>query len=158
MYAILFIATMLGMGLIARIKNDIIRAAIGIPMVVAMFCLGMLTFASAISAQWKPDRADYVKQSNGNFSLVTDNLGDAIDICVETLKANGVVVKPTHVDKRDNITPIFIRTKDEGDNNLLFAYVTKKELGQFVVCFRYVPNEDGEFIEDFVILRYESMD
>lgn len=158
MYAILFIATMLGMGLIARIKNDIIRAAIGIPMVVAMFCLGMLTFASAISAQWKPDRADYVKQSNGNFSLVTDNLGDAIDICVETLKANGVVVKPTHVDKRDNITPIFIRTKDEGDKNLLFAYVTKRELGQYVVCFRYVPNEDGEFIEDFVILRYESMD
>jgi hypothetical protein len=158
MYAILFIATMLGMGLVVRIKNDILRAAIGIPMLVAMFCLSMLTFASAISAQWKPDRPDYVKQSNGNFSLVTDNLVDAIDICVETLKTNGVVVKPTHVDKRDNITPIFIRTKDKGDNNLLFAYVTKKELGHYVVCFRYVPNEDGEFIEDFVILRYEGLD
>lgn len=158
MYAILLALTAIGMMAVARIKNDILRAAIGIPMVVAMFCLGMLTFASAVSAQWKPDRADYVKQGNGNFSLVTDNLGDAIDICVETLKANGVVVKPTHVDKRDNITPIFIRTKDEGDNNLLFAYVTKKELGQYVVCFRYVPNQDGEFIEDFVILRYESMD
>lgn len=117
-----------------------------------------LLCAGTANAQWKPDRPDYIKDSNGNFSLVTDNLGDAIDICVETLKANGVVVKPTHVDKRDNITPIFIRTKDEGDNNLLFAYVTKKELGQYVVWFRYVPNQDGEFIEDFVILRYKSME
>ena len=158
MYAILLALCAIGMMAAARIKNDILRAAIGIPIVVAMFCLGILTFASAVSAQWKPDRADYVKQGNGNFSLMTDDLGDAIDICVETLKANGVVVKPTHVDKRDNITPIFIRTKDDGDNNLLFAYVTKKELGQYVVCFRYVPNQDGEFIEDFVILRYESMD
>jgi hypothetical protein len=155
MHVKILIASMVGMAIVTRIKNEYVRASIGVPLV-AFIMFMMLSMS--VSAQWKPDRADYIKESNGNFSLMTDDLSDAINICVETLKANGVVVKPTHVDKRDNITPIFIRTKDDGDNNLLFAYVTKKELGQYVVCFRYVPNQDREFIEDFVILRYESME
>lgn len=157
MYATLFIATMLGMGLVARIKNDIIRAAIGIPMVVAMFCLGMLTFASAISAQWKPDRPDYIKDSHGNFTLIVNDRSEAIEICLTTLQANGVNLKKSFIDKKDDITPIFIRAK-ENDSILLLAYVTKKQFGEFKICFMNVANEYGEISEDFMTLRYEGLD
>lgn len=157
MYATLFIATMLGMGLVARIKNDIIRASIGIPMVVAMFMFGMLTFASAISAQWKPDRPDYTKDSQGNFTLIVKDRSDAIDICLTTLQANGVNLKNSFIDKKDDITPIFIRAK-ENDSILLLAYVTKKEFGEYKICFMNVANEDGEISEDFMTLRYEGME
>lgn len=152
----LLIASMVGMAIVTRIKNEYIRASIGVPLVA--FIMFML-LAMSVSAQWKPDRSDYIKESTGNFSLLTENMSDAIDICTTTLKANGVIVKSNHVDKKDNITPIFIRTQDQNDKgHLLFAYVTKREYGMYAVCFRYILNESGEFNEDFVVLKYESMD
>jgi len=99
-YFILFIATMFGMGLVARIKNDIIRAAIGIPMVVSMFALGMLTLASAICAQWKPDRPDYEVLNDGNFYTTAHDMNTALSIALNTLEYNGAKMHSLNVNRQ----------------------------------------------------------
>lgn len=156
MYAILFIATMLGMGLIARIKNDIIRAAIGIPMIVAMFCLGMLTFASAISAQWKPDRADYEVLSDGNFYTTAHDMQTALSIALNTLEYNGAKMHTINVDRKDVDAPLFNYFHREADW-VYITYVARTKNG-YVIWFRYMPEGKVEFDEEYTILEYEGVE
>ena len=158
MYAILFIATMLGMGLIARIKNDILRAAIGIPMVVAMFCLGMLTFASAISAQWKPDRADYEVLSDGNFYTTAHDMHTALSIALNTLEYNGAKMHTLNVNRKDVDAPLynyFHRSEEEG--RFYMVYVARTKTG-YVIWFRYLPEGPVEFEEEYTIIQYEGLE
>lgn len=158
MYAILFIATMLGMGLVVRIKNDILRAAIGIPMVVAMFCLGMLTFASAISAQWKPDRADYEVLSDGNFYTTAHDMKTALSITLNTLEYNGAKMHTINVDRKDVDAPLFNYFHRSGDaDHFYMVYVARTKTG-YVIWFRYLPEGPVEFEEEYTILEYEGMD
>jgi hypothetical protein len=158
MYAILFIATMLGMGLIARIKNDVIRAALGIPMVVAMFCLGMLTFASAISAQWKPDRADYEVLSDGNFYTTAHDMNTALSIALNTLEYNGAKMHTLNVNRKDVDAPLFNyfhRSKE--DDKVYITYVARTKTG-YVIWFRYLPEGPVEFEEEYTIIQYEGLE
>lgn len=158
MYAILFIATMLGMGLVTRIKNDIIRAAIGIPMIVAMFCLGMLTFASAISAQWKPDRADYEVLSSGNFYTTAHDMNTALSIALNTLEYNGAKMHTLNVDRKDIDTPLFNYFHRSGeDDKVYIVYIARTKTG-YVIWFRYLPDVSVEFDEEYTILEYEGVD
>jgi len=138
MYATLFIAAMLGMGLVARIKNDIVRAAIGIPMVVAMFCLGMLTFASAISAQWKPDRPDYEVLSDGNFYTTAHDMQTALSIALNTLEYNGAKMHTLNVNRKDVDAPLFnyFHRSSEADR-VYIAHVVINVI--HVVQRRFVP-------------------
>lgn len=154
MHTKLFIVAAVGMIAVKQIKNEYVRASIGIP-IVAFIMFMFLTMS--VSAQWKPDRPDYTKDSQGNFTLIVKDRSDAIDICLTTLQANGVNLKNSFIDKKDDITPIFIRAK-ENDSILLLAYVTKKEFGEYKICFMNVSNEDGEISEDFMTLRYEGME
>lgn len=158
MYATLFIATMLGMGLVARIKNDIVRAAIGIPMVVAMFCLGMLTFASAISAQWKPDRPDYEVLSDGNFYTTAHDMQTALSIALNTLEYNGAKMHTLNVNRKDVDAPLFnyFHRSSEADR-VYIVYVARTKTG-YVIWFRYLPESPVEFEEEYTIIQYEGLD
>lgn len=157
MYAILLALTAIGMMAVARIKNDIVRAAIGLPLTVAMFFLGMLTFASAISAQWVPDRPDYEFIRDGNFYMLEQSRRKATSICLETLKNNGVNMYTIEVDESDTITPINTHLNRE-PGFVYIAYVTKRKSGDYVICFRYLEDKPWDFEEDFVILEYEGLD
>lgn len=157
MYAILFIATMLGMGLVVRIKNDILRASIGIPMVVAMFCLGMLTFASAVSAQWKPDRPDYEVVRDGNFYMLTSSRAEAIDICLRTLDYNGAKMRTVKVDRDDPFSPIFTYFSYD-DGMVYIVYVTKTKSNDYVICFRYQEDKPTDFVEAYATFKYEGLE
>lgn len=158
MYAILFIASMLGMGIVARIKNDIIRAAIGIPMVVAMFCLGMLTFASAISAQWKPDRYDYEVLSDGNFYTTAHDMSTALAIALNTLEYNGAKMHTLNVNRKDIDAPLFNHFHRGGQPGFVYiVYVARTKTG-YVIWFRYLPEGPIDFQEEYVILGYEGVD
>lgn len=154
MHAKVLIASMVGMAIVTRIKNEYVRASFGIPIVA--FIMFML-LSMSVSAQWKPDRPDYIKDSHGNFTLIVNDRSEAIEICLTTLQANGVNLKKSFIDKKDDITPIFIRAK-ENDSILLLAYVTKKQFGEFKICFMNVANEYGEISEDFMTLRYEGLE
>jgi len=154
MYAILFIATMLGMGLVARIKNDIVRASIGLPLTIAMFCLGMLTFASAISAQWKPDRADYEVLSDGNFYTTAHDMNTALAIALNTLEYNGAKMHTLNVN-RDDIDAPFFNHFHRTDEFVYIAYVARTKTG-YVVWFRYLPEQSYDFEEEYLIISYES--
>lgn len=156
MYAILFIATMLGMGLVARIKNDILRASIGIPMVVAMFMLGMMTFASAISAQWKPDRSDYEVLSDGNFYTTAHDMNTALSIALNTLDYNGAKMHTLNVDRKDIDVPLF-NYFHRDTSRVYIVYVARTKTG-YVIWFRYLPDEPVEFEEEYTILEYEGVE
>lgn len=156
MYAILFIATMLGMGLVARIKNDILRASIGIPMVVAMFMLGMMTFASAISAQWKPDRPDYEVLSDGNFYTTAHDMNTALSIALNTLDYNGAKMHTLNVDRKDIDVPLF-NYFHRDTSRVYIVYVARTKTG-YVIWFRYLPDEPVEFEEEYTILEYEGVE
>lgn len=158
MYATLFIATMLGMGLVARIKNDILRASIGIPMVVAMFMFGMMTFASAISAQWKPDRADYEVLSDGNFYTTAHDMNTALSIALNTLEYNGAKMHTLNVNRKDIDAPLFnyFHRSSEADQ-VYIAYVARTKTG-YVIWFRYLPEGPVEFEEEYTIIQYEGME
>ena len=155
-YFILFIATMLGMGLVARIKNDILRAAIGIPMVVAMFCLGMMTFASAISAQWKPDRPDYEVLSSGNFYTTAHDMQTALSIALNTLEYNGAKMHSLNVNRKDIDTPLFNYFHRSSDADRVYiVYVARTKTG-YVIWFRYIIDVTTEFEEEYAILEYKK--
>jgi hypothetical protein len=158
MYAILFIATMLGMGLVARIKNDILRAAIGLPMVVAMFCLGMLTFASAISAQWKPDRADYEVLSDGNFYTTAHDMNTALAIALNTLEYNGAKMHTLNVNRKDVDAPLFNYFHRSGEADRVYiTYVARTKTG-YVIWFRYLDEGPIEFEEEYTIIEYAGLE
>lgn len=155
-YFILFIATMLGMGLVARIKNDIIRAAIGIPMVVSMFALGMLTLASAISAQWKPDRPDYEVLNDGNFYTTAHDMNTALSIALNTLEYNGAKMHSLNVNRKDIDTPLFNYFHRSSDADRVYiVYVARTKTG-YVVWFRYIIDVTTEFEEEYAILEYKK--
>ena len=155
-YLILFIATMFGMGLVARINNDIIRAAIGIPMVVSMFALGMMTLASLISAQWKPDRPDYEVLSDGNFYTTAHDMNTALSIALNTLEYNGAKMHSLNVDRKDVDAPLFNYFHREADR-VYITYVARTKTG-YVIWFRYLPEGPVEFDEEYTILEYEGVD
>jgi len=157
MYAILLLLSAVGMMAVTRIKNDIVRAAIGLPLTVAMFMFGMMTFASAISAQWIPDRPDYEFVRDGNFYMLEQSRRKATNICLETLKNNGVNMYTIEVDESDTITPINTHLNRE-PGFVYIAYVTKRKSGDYVICFRYLEDKPWDFEEDFVILEYEGME
>ena len=155
-YFILFIATMFGMGLVARIKNDIIRAAIGIPMVVAMFCLGMMTFASAISAQWKPDRPDYEVLNDGNFYTTAHDMNTALSIALNTLEYNGAKMHSLNVNRKDIDTPLFNYFHRSSKAGFVYiVYVARTKTG-YVIWFRYIIDVTTEFEEEYNILEYKK--
>ena len=155
-YFILFIATMFGMGLVARIKNDIIRAAIGIPMVVSMFVLGMLTLASAICAQWKPDRPDYEVLSSGNFYTTAHDMNTALSIALNTLEYNGAKMHSLNVNRKDIDTPLFnYFHKDSQADQVYIVYVARTKTG-YVIWFRYIIDVTTEFEEEYAILEYKK--
>lgn len=158
MYATLFIATMLGMGLVARIKNDILRASIGIPMVIAMFMFGMMTFASAISAQWKPDRPYYEVLSDGNFYTTAHDMNTALSIALNTLEYNGAKMHTLNVNRKDIDAPLFnyFHRSSEADQ-VYIAYVARTKTG-YVIWFRYLPEGPVEFEEEYTIIQYEGME
>ena len=157
MYAILLALTAIGMMAVARIKNDILRAAIGIPMLVAMFCLSMLTFASAISAQWKPDRPDYEVVRDGNFYMLTSSRAEAIDICLRTLDYNGAKMRTVKVRKDDPFSPIFTYFSHD-DGMVYIVYVTKTKSNDYVICFRYQEDKPTDFVEAYATFKYEGLD
>jgi hypothetical protein len=155
-YLILFIATMFGMGLVARINNDIIRAAIGIPMVVSMFALGMMTLASLISAQWKPDRPDYEVLSSGNFYTTAHDMNTALSIALNTLEYNGAKMHSLNVNRKDIDTPLFnYFHKDSQADQVYIVYVARTKTG-YVIWFRYIIDVTTEFEEEYNILEYKK--
>lgn len=158
MYAILLAISAIGMMAVARIKNDIIRAAIGIPMVVAMFCLGMLTFASAISAQWKPDRDDYEVLSDGNFYTKAHDMSTALAIALNTLEYNGAKMHTLNVNRKEVDAPLFNHFHRGGQPGFVYiVYVARTKTG-YVIWFRYLPEGPIDFQEEYVILGYEGVD
>ena len=158
MYAILFIASIAGMAMVARIKNDILRASIGIPMIVAMFALGMMTFASIISAQWRPDRPDYEVLSDGNFYTTAHDMNTALSIALNTLEYNGAKMHSLNVNRKEIDAPLFNYFHRPGDTDHFYmAYVARTKTG-YVIWFRYLIDEPIEFEEEYIILEYEGLD
>lgn len=155
-YLILFIATMFGMGLVARINNDIIRAAIGIPMVVSMFALGMMTLASLISAQWKPDRPDYEVLNDGNFYTTAHDMNTALSIALNTLEYNGAKMHSLNVNRKDIDTPLFNYFHRSSDADRVYiVYIARTKTG-YVIWFRYIIDVSTEFEEEYTVLEYKK--
>ena len=155
-YLILFLATMFGMGLVARINNDIIRAAIGIPMVVSMFALGMMTLASLISAQWKPDRPDYEVLNDGNFYTTAHDMNTALSIALNTLEYNGAKMHSLNVNRKDIDTPLFNYFHRSSDADRVYiVYIARTKTG-YVIWFRYIIDVSTEFEEEYTVLEYKK--
>jgi hypothetical protein len=142
--------------LVVRIKNDIIRALLGIPLIVAMFMLGMMTFASFISAQWVPDRPDYEVLSDGNFYTTATDMNTAISIALNTLEYNNAKMHTVDVNRKDFDAPIFAHFhQPEKIDTVLISYVARTKTG-YVIWFRTLPDEPISFEEDYMILEYEG--
>jgi hypothetical protein len=147
---------MFGMGLVARINNDIIRAAIGIPMVVSMFALGMMTLASLISAQWKPDRPDYEVLSSGNFYTTAHDMNTALSIALNTLEYNGAKMHSLNVNRKDIDTPLFNYFHRSSDADRVYiVYIARTKTG-YVIWFRYIIDVSTEFEEEYTVLEYKK--
>jgi hypothetical protein len=156
MYAILLLLSAICMMAVTRIKNDIIRAAIGIPIVVAMFMLGMMTFASAISAQWVPDRPDYEVLSDGNFYTKASDMNTALSIALNTLEYNNAKMHTLNVDRSDIDAPLY--NHFHRNNQFVYiVYVARAKTG-YVIWFRYLPEKRYEFEEEYSIIEYEGLD
>jgi hypothetical protein len=152
MHAKVLIASMVGMAIVTRIKNENLRASLGIPLVaVIMFMLLSLS----VSAQWIPDRQEYNVVSKGNFYTTEPDMATALSTALSTLQYNGAKMHTLNVDKKDINSPLFnyfIRSNEE--DMVYVAYVARTKSNDYVVWFKFLPNETTEFEEEFVILEY----
>ena len=155
MYAIISIGAYAGLLHVAKIKNTVLRASIGIPLVVAMFFCGLMALTQGIAAQWIPDRPEYNVVSDGNFYTTEPDMLTALSTALSTLQYNGAKMHTLNVDKKDINSPMFnyfIRSKE--DDMVYVAYVARTKANDYVVWFKFIPNETTEFEEEFVILEY----
>lgn len=153
MHAKVLIASMVGMAIVTRIKNEYLRASFGIPIVA--FIMFML-LAMSVSAQWKPDRPDYEVLSSGNFYTTAHDMNTALSIALNTLEYNGAKMHSLNVDRKDVDTPLFNYFHREADR-VYITYVARTKTG-YVIWFRYLPEGPVEFDEEYTILEYEGMD
>jgi hypothetical protein len=152
MHAKVLIASMVGMAIVTRIKNENLRASLGIPLVAVMM---FMLLSLSVSAQWIPDRPEYNLVSEGNFSMIVKDRDEAIEICKTTLQTNNIILRTIDVDKKNLAAPLFSSLVRESDpNHIFFAYVARKRSGEYIIQFRYLPNETVAFKEDFIILEY----
>lgn len=148
----ILIASMVGMAIVTRIKNENLRASLGIPLVAVMM---FMLLSLSVNAQWIPDRPDYNLVSEGNFSLIVKDRDEAIEICKTTLQTNNIILRTIDVDKKNLAAPLFSSLVRESDpNHIFFAYVARKRSGEYIIQFHYLPNETVAFKEDFIILEY----
>lgn len=151
----LLIASMVGMAIVTRIKNEYIRASIGVPLVA--FIMFML-LAMSVSAQWKPDRPDYEVLSDGNFYTTAHDMNTALSIALSTLDYNGAKMHTLNVNRKDVDSPFFNHFKRDSQPGFVYiAYVARTKTG-YVIWFKYLPDEPMEFEEEYVILEYEGVE
>ena len=145
------IASMVGMAIVTRIKNENIRASIGLPLVAVM----MFTLLSlSVSAQWVPDRPDYNVLSDGNFYKSEPDMASALSTALSTLEYNGAKMHTLNVN-RDDIDAPFFNHFHRTDEFVYIAYVARTKTG-YVVWFRYLPEQSYDFEEEYLIISYES--
>jgi hypothetical protein len=154
MHAKILIASMVGMAIVTRIKNEYLRASLGIPIVA--FIMFML-LSMSVSAQWKPDRPDYEVVRDGNFYMLTSSRAEAIDICLRTLDYNGAKMRTVKVKKDDPFSPIFTYFSHD-DGMVYIVYVTKTKSNDYVICFRYQEDKPTDFVEAYATFKYEGLD
>lgn len=153
MYAKVLIASVVGMAIVSRIKNEYLRASIGIPIVALMM---FMLLSLSVSAQWRPDRPDYTVVSDGNFYINTNDMATAISTSMSTLNYNGAKLNSINVDKGNIDAPLF--SHFHRNNYFVYiAYVARTKTG-YVVWFKYLPEKRYEFEEEYVVLEYEGMD
>lgn len=146
------IASMVGMAIVTRIKNENLRASLGIPLVAVMM---FMLLSLSVSAQWIPDRQEYNVVSRGNFYTTEPDMATALSTALSTLQYNGAKMHTLNVDKKDINSPLFnyfIRSNEE--DMVYVAYVARTKANDYVVWFKFIPNETTEFEEEFVILEY----
>ena len=156
MYAIISIGAYAGLLHVAKINNTIVRASVGIPLVVVMFFSGLMALTQGIAAQWKPDRFDYNVLSDGNFYTTAHDMNTAMSIALSTLEYNGAKMHTLDIDRNDIDVPLFNYFHRE-EGFVYIVYVTRTKTG-YVVWFRFLSDEPIEFSEEYVILEYEGVE
>lgn len=146
------IASMVGMAIVTRIKNENLRASLGIPLVAVMM---FMLLSLSVSAQWIPDRQEYNVVSRGNFYTTEPDMATALATALSTLQYNGAKMHTLNVDKKDINSPLFnYFIRSDEDDMVYVAYVARTKANDYVVWFKFIPNETTEFEEEFVILEY----
>jgi hypothetical protein len=143
---------MVGMAIVTRIKNENLRASLGIPLVAVMM---FMLLSLSVSAQWIPDRQEYNVVSRGNFYTTEPDMATALATALSTLQYNGAKMHTLNVDKKDINSPLFnyfIRSNEE--DMVYVVYVARTKANDYVVWFKFLPNESTDFEEEFVILEY----
>lgn len=153
MYAKVLIASVVGMAIVTRIKNEYLRASVGIPIVALMM---FMLLSLSVSAQWVPDRPDYEVLSEGNFYTTASDMNTAIAIAMNTLEYNNAKMHTIKVERSDIDAPIFAHFHRTNEF-VYIAYVARTKTG-YVVWFRYLPEQRYEFEEEYLILEYEGME
>jgi hypothetical protein len=143
---------MVGMAIVTRIKNENLRASLGIPLVAVMM---FMLLSLSVSAQWIPDRQEYNVVSRGNFYTTEPDMATALATALSTLQYNGAKMHTLNVDKKDINSPLFnYFIRDDESDMVYVAYVARTKANDYVVWFKFIPNETTEFEEEFVILEY----
>lgn len=151
----ILIASVVGMAIVTRIKNEYIRASLGIP-IVAFIMFMLLTMS--VSAQWRPDRHDYEVLSDGNFYTTAHDMNTALNIALNTLEYNGAKMHTLNVNRKDIDAPLFNHFHRPGETGQVYiCYVARTKTG-YVIWFRYLPEGPIDFQEEYVILGYEGVD
>lgn len=154
MHTKFFIVAAVGMIAVKQIKNEYVRASIGIPIVAFMM---FMMLSMSVSAQWKPDRPDYEVVRDGNFYMLTSSRAEAIDICLRTLDYNGAKMRTVKVERDDPFSPIFTYFSHD-DGMVYIVYVTKTKSNDYVICFRYQEDKPTDFVEAYATFKYEGME
>lgn len=155
MFTKVLIGSAVGMAAVTRIKNENLRASIGLPLV-ALMMFSLLSMS--VGAQWRPDRPDYEVLSDGNFYTTAHDMQTALSIALNTLEYNGAKMHTLNVNRKEIDAPLFNHFHRSNDKGRVYvAYVARTKTG-YVIWFRYLIDEPIEFEEEYIVLEYEGMD
>ena len=155
MHTKFFIVAAVGMIAVKQIKNEYVRASIGIPIVAFMM---FMMLSMSVSAQWEPDRDEYEVLSDGNFYTTAHDMQTALSIALSTLEYNGAKMHTLNVNRKDIDAPLFNHFHRPGEvGHVYIAYVARTKTG-YVIWFRYLPESPVEFEEEYTIIEYEGLD
>ena len=115
-------------------------------------------YTGIANAQWVPDREEYEVLNEGNFFTTEPDLSTALATALSTLEYNNAKMHTLNVNRKDIDAPLFNHFhRDTHPGYVYIVYVARTKT-DYVIWFRYLPEDNYEFEEEYLIIEYQSKD
>ena len=108
------------------------------------------------NAQWVPDREEYEVLNEGNFFTTAPDLNTALATALSTLEYNNAKMHTLNINRKDIDAPLFNHFHRDTQPGFVYIVYVARTKTDYVIWFRYLPEDNYEFEEEYLIIEYDS--